>query len=280
MRITYGISEEIGWRRSMEDEHAVYRDDAREFFAADVYDGHGGKEPARIASRTLTPYFMQAWVSKTQTPSAIRHRESKLLREAYMRVDAHIAENGVEGGATAANFYILGERFMAANAGDTRVIMGVEEGVLLLTEDHKAGLSEEKERVEGLGGEVIVHGVPRVQGILAVSRALGDTMLKPYVTAEPRVVEGCLGVENDYAVLACDGVWDVLTPEEVIDIVRSAADPELAARAVSRLALDKGSMDNITVISVDLRVHTRRLKRRRMEIIEVTDYANEIDNWL
>ncbi|MHB8158622.1 MAG: PP2C family serine/threonine-protein phosphatase, partial [Desulfocucumaceae bacterium] len=106
-----------------------------------------------------------------------------------------------------------------------------------------------------------------------ISRALGDTPLKPYITAEPRIVEGYLGKENGYAVLACDGVWDVLTPDDVMDIVRYMGDPKKAAVEVSDKALDHGSTDNITVIVIDLQEYTKSLRKERMEIIRIVDYG-------
>jgi protein phosphatase 1L len=115
--------------------------------------------------------------------------------------------------------------------------------------------------------------VPRVQGILAMSRALGDPGLKPFVSPEPRVVEGLLGRENDVAVIACDGVWDVMTTEEAVGLARTADDPEQGAAQIVRRALERGSTDNVTVIVLDLRAHTAELTRETMEIVDVLDYA-------
>ncbi len=273
MNIPYGISIETGWRSSMEDEHAIYRDDGRVFFAAEIYDGHGGWEAARIASRMLTPHFMHAWAKDLEKPLQERRRLYDLLQQAYLAVDSHIIENGINGGTTAANFFIIGDRFMAANVGDTRVVISTGEGCLSLTKDHKPELPEERRRIESLGGKVISCGVARVQGVLSMSRALGDAHLKPYLTAEPRIVEGYLGRENQFALLACDGVWDVLKEEDVINMVTSVADAEKAAIAVSTKALDYGSSDNITVIVLDLRSYVKQLKREKMEITKLVDYV-------
>ena len=106
-----------------------------------------------------------------------------------------------------------------------------------------------------------------------MSRALGDRGLKPYVSSEPRIVEGHPGNENDYAVLACDGVWDVLMPDEVMLIVRAAIDPGRASEEISRKALDHGSTDNITVIVLDLREYVKELKRKMMEITGIIDFG-------
>ena len=169
--------------------------------------------------------------------------------------------------------YIIGDRFLAANAGDTRIIIGTRKGFSFLTKDHKPDLPEEKARIESLGGRVLSYGAPRVEGILAMSRALGDTGLKPYVSSEPRIVEGYLGKENDYAVLACDGVWDVLTPDEAIKIVRTVIDPWRASEEISRKALDSGSTDNITVIVLDLREYVKRYEAEEDGNYKVVDYG-------
>lgn len=119
----------------------------------------------------------------------------------------------------------------------------------------------------------MVFGVPRVEGILAISRALGDTCLKPYVSPEPRIVEGTLGTENDRAVLACDGVWDVLSPETVMKTARRYEDPQEAAENILKAARDAGSLDNITVIALDLRSCTTGLKNKKMKITGIYDRA-------
>jgi len=273
MNITYGISEEAGYRSRMEDTHAIYQDGDRQFFAAEIYDGHGGNEAAKIASSMLTPYFMDAWAKELEKPLKDRRSECQLLREAYLSVDAHLVERDNRSGTTAANLYLIGDRFLAANAGDTRVMMGTKKGFSFLTKDHKPDLPEEKARIERLGGRVLSYGAPRVEGVLAMSRALGDTGLKPYVSSEPRIVEGYLGKENDYAILACDGVWDVLAADALMQIVRTAIDPGRASKEISTKALDRGSTDNITVIVLDLREYTKELKRKHMEITGIVDYG-------
>ena len=273
MNITYGISEKVGCRSHMEDAHAIYQDADRKFFAAEIYDGHGGREAAKIAAGMLTPYFMHAWAKESEKPLRDRRNEYKLLREAYLSVDAHLVERGIRSGTAAANLYIIGDRFLVANAGDTRIIIGTKKGFSLLTKDHKPDLPEEKVRIESLGGRVLSYGAPRVEGVLAMSRALGDTGLKPYICSEPRIVEGYLGKENDYAVLACDGVWDVLTHDDVIQTVRAVIDPRVASEEISKKALDQGSTDNITVIVLDLREYVKGLKRRNMEVTGIVDYG-------
>ncbi|MCX5805907.1 MAG: PP2C family protein-serine/threonine phosphatase [Proteobacteria bacterium] len=257
INIPYGFIEDIGWRGSMEDAHAIYQIPEKMFFSAEIYDGHGGKKAARIAAGMLTPCFLDLWAIEAEKPLKERRGESEILRQAYIEVDDHIVDIDVESGTTAATFYIIDKKYIVSNVGDTRIIAGSKAGVDLLTIDHKPSLPEERLRIEELGGFIFGYGTPRVQGILAVSRALGDARLKPFVSTEPRIVEGYLGRENDFVILACDGVWDVLTPKDVIEIARSSKNTQEGAILIKEKALDLGSTDNISVIVLDLRAYLK-----------------------
>jgi serine/threonine protein phosphatase PrpC len=268
-----GICEDIGLRRSMEDEHAIYQNPEKGFFSAEVYDGHGGRSAAQVAAEMVTPYFLHEWSRESEKALKDRTPEYELLRNAYLAVDRHIVENGLDSGTTAAGIYLIHDHFFAANCGDTRIVIGTRHGVSTLTLDHKPDLPDELQRIEMNGGHVISVGVARVQGILAVSRAIGDRSLKPHVIAEPRITEGYLGRDNDFIVIACDGVWDVLSPDIVIAIVRAAADVQAAAENIRTTAIDSGSTDNITIIVLGLKEYTAGFKRKKMEITTVVDRA-------
>lgn len=271
MNILYAASSEIGWRESMEDEYAIYLRPKHNFFSAEVYDGHGGKEASIAASEMLTPVFLHLWYRELEKPLQSRSPIHKLIRESYLAVDRYVVGRTAQAGSTAAVLYLIGDMFFASNAGDTRIVIGTAQGCVTLTSDHKPHLPGEKERIEALGGKVIRFGVPRVQGILAVSRSLGDAYLKPFVSAEPRIVEGVLGKENDFAIIACDGVWDVLQADEVMDIVRRNQDVEKAPAGVTEEALARGTTDNVTVITLDLRPFTSGLSRDKSQILSVYD---------
>jgi len=275
VKIVYGIAEDIGLRPSMEDARAVFDVQEEGLFSAEVYDGHSGAAAAYTASEILTPHFLSALRSERSKPADDRRPYRELLREAYLATDSYIVNRNIQSGTAAATFHILDDRFLAGNAGDSRVIIGTRRDAVQLTVDHKPDVPAERSRIESLGGWVITYVVPRVQGMLAMSRALGDPALKPYVSPEPRIVEGILGSENDFAVVACDGVWDVLKPRDVIGVARHVGDPQLAAERIVAKALSAGSSDNVTVIVLDLRQHTAELASRKMEILAVLDHAGQ-----
>jgi len=253
MNILYGFAEDIGYRSTMEDAHTIHVIPEKSFFSAEIYDGHGGKKAAQIAAGMLTNHFLSLWSIELQKVSLDCKKESQILKQSYEEVDNYIVDSGIESGTTAATFYIINKKYIVSNVGDTRVIMGRKGGVDLLTLDHKPHLIEEKSRIEKIGGRISNYDIPRVQGILAVSRALGDVKLKPFISSEPRIIEGNLCKENDFVILACDGVWDVLSPEDVIEIARSAESPLAGALQIKEHTLESGSTDNISVIVLDLR---------------------------
>ncbi len=178
---------------------------------------------------------------------------------------------------------------MVANVGDSRCVIGNKTATITMTEDHKPNLPEEKERIEKAKGFVKFN---RVNGELAMSRALGDFRYKlnpelevvdQQVIALPDVAFHERSSEDEVAVIACDGVWDVISNEESIDFLcnivfnpsaiegdendensnsnkkkRKAAKMEEnelasadeAASDLVKLALQSGSMDNITAIVI------------------------------
>jgi len=103
----------------------------------------------------------------------------------------------------------------------------------------------------------------RVLGILAVSRSFGDHSLKQFVPSLPFYRNDQIIQEDKFIIIACDGVWDVLTDQEAVDFVKLKIDEALketsesatpfasfenkVARQLIDEALEKGSTDNITV---------------------------------
>lgn len=98
----------------------------------------------------------------------------------------------------------------------------------------------------------------RVQG-LAIARTLGDYAQKYYgksqVIATPEITHHTIQPDDQFLILACDGVWDVLSSQEAVDIVKNALqendnDPSIAAETLGKTAYDKGSDDNISAMVI------------------------------
>ena len=91
-----------------------------------------------------------------------------------------------------------------------------------------------------------------LKGVLAVSRSFGDVSLKPYITAEPEVMEKEIAPDDLYLVLASDGLWDVMSNEDVAKFLMNVSSFSEVAKELCYEAAILGSSDNITVVVVDL----------------------------
>ncbi|KAF8322121.1 protein serine/threonine phosphatase 2C [Clavulina sp. PMI_390] len=142
-----------------------------------------------------------------------------------------------------------------ANAGDARAVLGRGGRAVRLTYDHKGSDAQEAKRIKEAGGFVMNN---RVNGVLAVTRSLGDSAMKEFVVGSPYTTETLLGDEDDVLIIACDGLWDVIEDQAAIDLIRpiiTSGSPTSAQEAASKLvryALDHFSSDNISVLVVKL----------------------------
>lgn len=140
-----------------------------------------------------------------------------------------VAEIGVHAGCTAIVAVRKGNQLFVANAGDSRGVLCKGTSAVALSEDHKPGMEQEKNRIVAAGGFLSeIGGMFRVNGNLNLSRAIGDlkyktnAKLKPkeqIITAEPDVRVIDLHPEDKFFVLACDGVWDVMDNQQVVNFV-------------------------------------------------------------
>jgi len=142
---------------------------------------------------------------------------------------------------------IYRKSYYTANIGDTRAVLVRGDDGIRITKDHKPYVIEEEERIKSIGGYV-ADG--RVNGKLAISRVLGDFHLRPYVICDPFVDEIKLTSDDKYLIIACDGLWDMLTDKRAAEICQRQATPSRASAVLRDFAYMLGSDDNISVIVV------------------------------
>ncbi|POM78307.1 Protein phosphatase 2C [Phytophthora palmivora] len=245
----YGVSQMQGRRPYMEDRHTVMADlngDSKQSFYG-IFDGHGGDGAAN--------YCVQAMCQNVIREPSITKEPAEALKNGFLRTDQEIANRkNSEDGTTALVMLTQGDEIFVAHTGDSRAVLVHGSGkVSVLTSDHKPNRPDERRRIQELGGSVVFWGVWRVEGILAVSRAIGDRMLKPFVVAEPEVKKFTRTDTDRYVVLASDGVWDTVSNDDAAQLVLKYEDPQSAAQRIMEEAYTRGSMDNISVMVVDLR---------------------------
>lgn len=185
-------------------------------------------------------------------------------------------------GSTAVVAILSQNHIIVANCGDSRTVLYRGKEAVPLSSDHKPNREDERARIEAAGGRVIHWKGYRVLGVLAMSRSIGDRYLKPWIIPEPEVNVVLREKNDECLILASDGLWDVMTNEEACEVAKKrillwhkkygdtgttghgeGADPaaQSAAEYLTRLAIHRGSQDNISVIVIDLKAQ-RKIKRK------------------
>ncbi|XP_076368076.1 protein phosphatase 1G [Tachypleus tridentatus] len=141
---------------------------------------------------------------------------------------------GTDSGCTAVVSVIKGKEMYIANAGDSRCVVCRNGKAIDLSFDHKPEDEPERNRIERAGGHVTPDG--RVNGGLNLSRAIGDhaykqvTNLSPkeqMITALPDIQTLTIDPDQDeFMVLACDGIWNFMSSQEVVDFIKERLEPE------------------------------------------------------
>ncbi|RRT61244.1 hypothetical protein BHE74_00058768 [Ensete ventricosum] len=211
-----------------------------------VFDGHGG---ARAAEYVKTHLFSNL----IRHPKFISDTKSAIA-DAYSHTDSEFlkSENSQnrDAGSTASTAILVGDRLLVANVGDSRAVICRGGKAFAVSRDHKPDQTDERQRIEEAGGFVMWAGTWRVGGVLAVSRAFGDRLLKQFVVADPEIQEEVIDNSLEFLILASDGLWDVVTNEEAVAMIQSVEDPEQAAKRLLQEAYQRGSADNITCVVV------------------------------
>lgn len=191
--------------------------------------------------------------------------EQALTRAFHMTdEDFGQAENAALVGTTAVVALVGTRMLYVANCGDSRAVLCRNGAAVALTDDHKAAREDETARVEAAGGQILFWNGVRVMGVLAVSRAIGDHCLRPFVIAQPEVTIITRHAQDELLLLASDGLWDVMNNQEACTLAKKclqrarqrgasrAKASSIAASVLVRAAVDRGSRDNVTVVIVDL----------------------------
>lgn len=235
-----------------------------------VFDGHGGVRAAKVAASTL----YVALAKQLYPLGANGLEDGDLVTDAivgaFERTEAEIAARAHappradwEDGSTACSVILLGRALYAANLGDSRAVLSRAGVALPLTVDHKPGDPSELERIQRAGGFVrIVAGIERLMGDLSVSRGFGDVEYKPdLVSAVPDVRRFEVQDTDEFIIIACDGLWDVLSPEEAVECAhklfrRARGQPsgldQVAAGLVQRALASVMCEDNVSVVVIAL----------------------------
>lgn len=189
------------------------------------------------------------------------------LSETNERLRKHLESQNESSHAGSTGLVVLlyQNKLVISNIGDTRAVLSRNGKAVRVSYDHKP-LNDEP-RIRSLGGCVITQNkIPRINGALAVSRGIGDFYLEPFVSSEAFVNEEELESDDEFLILACDGVWDEIDDQRAVDIVKSEIqNPSLAATKLRDLSYCQGSDDNIRFVFLFLSLSPATLLFRLLQ---------------
>lgn len=209
-------------------------------------DGHGGSWVSTALKQHLHDRLKQAnLVLEENAQADLAERYTKV----YADLDATLLEKLAQGagttrdGSTCVTFLMNPHHIAVSHVGDSRCVIGMQNGSVRVTLDHEPDLPSERAKIEARGGSVEFHptpgakkggGVHRVNKDLCMSRSFGDPRCKGVIDCVPDVIvyPDAFGVET--LVVASDGLWHHLSNEEAINIASKPqfANCEEAAKAL------------------------------------------------
>ena len=239
--LRFGLAAMQGWRVEMEDAHTDIvglSEELKDWSFFGVFDGHAGSAASVYCAENLLSCVLSCeefTAALKNGPSCPDLEQLKVgLTQGFLELDRKMKSQprwrsgDDKSGTTAVTVMVTPDHVIFANCGDSRGLLSTNGEVTLHTTDHKPANPDEKMRIEAAGGSVVLQ---RVNGSLAVSRALGDFEYKmetdlsavaQLVSPEPDVlVQPRQSQADEFVVLACDGVWDVMSNEEVADFIRA-----------------------------------------------------------
>ena len=279
-----------GLRPTMEDEHTIkqnillhlgaqYPEQQVSYFA--VYDGHGGSGCSAFMKKNLFHSVLRQLEARpdglnASTTETVEKHIKDAMRVAFIETDdSFLVKEAKESrgsnkfeknsGTTAITLLVHRGMLYCANVGDSRCVLSRAKGAVELSSDQKAFRPDEEARIKRAGGFVMNN---RVMGKLAVARAFGDAEFKDraspllrehncraaVVVADPEFRVQPLVSDDEFAILACDGLWDVCTSAEAVRFVHEQLGRGKsvfeASKNLTSLALGKGSTDNVSVLIV------------------------------
>jgi len=259
LRIEAASATSQGCRKAMEDQHVsllfvnellgIRNCPPQAYFG--VYDGHSGKVAAEYTRTHLHHNIIKDDLFHTDILTT--------FKRAYRKTDTNFHEVAhrecITSGTTVVSLLVREDAFYLANVGDTEAVLSRNGQAVVLSVPHAPGKEDEKQRIVAAGGTVVWYGTWRVNGLLSVSRSIGDVELHGIVIPDPYVTKLQRTDADEFIVMATDGLWDVIKHQEAVDIVNQQLNLGSSSKKdIAQFLLDEAgrrkSADNVTVVLV------------------------------
>lgn len=268
--ITFALSSMQGWRTSQEDAHChLFPSKTNPNISiVGVFDGHAGDRASAFAAKNILHHIETSdsykFLKDQIKPEIIARSlmEGFILCDQAMRSQKGFKDGSEVSGSTGCVAVLTQKSIIVANCGDSRSVLVRNNNPIFSTRDHKPDDAREQDRVELAGGKVR-YG--RINGDLASARSFGDFRYKKdpskppsqqLVSVLPDVAMLDRHKDNQLLIIACDGIWDVMSNLECSNFILAALALGASTQQACDLVLDecllKGSGDNMSIIIVTL----------------------------
>jgi protein phosphatase 1L len=285
-----------GRRRTIEDFHSIHLETTKQFYS--IFDGHFGNLASKFAASLLYEE-LAARITEESGPDSGPHWKDQVtasavaafasLHDRFMKAIKR-APFMDQSGTTATALLVMESFYVIVSLGDTRAVIATRSNngmvvPLQLTKDHTAADEEERRLVQARGGFVqFRNNVYRVNGVLTITRSVGDENLAHILSRDPHVLVftrdemkdlcgvvvpeanggGTTPVVPCFIVLASDGLWDVLSNSDTVALVSEIVEAaesshstereitafQQASEALVHEAYVRGTTDNVGVCLV------------------------------
>lgn len=209
-----------------------------------IFDGHGGDTTAKLCQKKFPQIFRKCLIENPSNYELALTSSFSLMDKELEKIQSTMVGN------TATVVFINNRLIYCANVGDSSCVLVEEKSASFFSIDDKCTDPREEKRILS-GGGIIQEG--RLEGILAISRGMGDFDLKTKgLICTPHINKKLINKNLKFCVIASDGVWDVLSPDDVFRISNENHYSKDIAEKIVNEALGKGSDDNISCIVIEL----------------------------
>lgn len=236
-----GYSSTIGLRPGMEDSLLIQSfGEKGNIFA--ILDGHSGN----TTSTTAVKCILHEMIKIVNIIDSLNISEK--LSELVYNVNNVLKEFHVKDGSTLALAYIFKGKCYVLGVGDSRIVRVKKNEYSRVTIDNKPLNKSEFRRLQDNGLDVNSEG--RINRKLAVSNTIGDFWVGDGLFVNPYVSTFDIDEDDIGLIIACDGLWDVITDETASEIVRNSKTSSDASSTLKNFAFSLQSKDNISVLVV------------------------------
>ena len=235
-----------------------------------IFDGHGGGNVSSYLQKNFSKMYQQ-YLNETQ------NNIGKSLSLSFTQIDEDIKKQPqIENqGSTGTIIHIIRDKnnrlfVYNGNVGDSRASLISSKKIIRLSKDHRTTDKEERKRIIAEGGMILNN---RVNGELMLTRSFGDfgfkhkgnnntpkknddelSRFRKGVICEPFVtqIEIDQSINNQFLFLASDGVWDVISEEDLQQLIKVNNDTQYLSSIIIEKALFKNAWDNLSIFVVKL----------------------------